>query len=173
MTAFPFPAQVPHPAGRRSASRAPIDRESGITLDFCIYQPRDIELLLQSPHFAGYFGNRKLVHCTAFRFLHREFWLRALHFFPGRTRVGAELPRPQTQSRLKAHSLSPAIGPASVPRRAAPRGTSSRRKRGGPHGERGATQGPHSTPAQNTEAGYRTPLLVLPRRSPGCTCCAR
>ncbi len=43
------------------------------------------------------------------------------------TRVGAELPQPQTQSRLKAHSLSPAHGPASVPRRSAPRGSSSRR----------------------------------------------
>ncbi len=38
---------------------------------------------------------------------------------------------------------------------------------GGPHGERGATQGPHSTPAQDTEAVNRAPLLALPRRSPG------
>jgi hypothetical protein len=70
------------------------------------------------------------------------------------TRVGAELPRPQThwQSRLKAHSISPVHRPASVARRSASRGSSSRRRGGGPHGERGATQEPHSTPAQNTEA---------------------
>ncbi len=38
---------------------------------------------------------------------------------------------------------------------------------GGPHGERGATQEPHSTPAQDTAAVYRAPLLALPSRSPG------
>ena len=36
---------------------------------------------------------------------------------------------------------------------------------GGPHGEHGAAQGPHSTPAQNTEAEYRASLLGLPRRT--------
>ncbi len=80
---------------------------------------------------------------------------------------GAELPRPQTQSRLKAHSLSPAHGPASVARRSAPRGTSSRRQGGGPHGERGATQEPHTTPAQNTDAVYCASLLALPPSKPG------
>ncbi len=44
------------------------------------------------------------------------------------TRVGAELPPLQTQGGLKEHSLSPAIGPASVLRRCAPRGSSSRRQ---------------------------------------------
>ena len=62
------------------------------------------------------------------------------------TRVGAELPRPQTQSRLEAHSISPASGPASVDSRCAPRGSSSRRQRGGPIGQErsyaGATQYP-------------------------------
>ncbi len=36
-----------------------------------------------------------------------------------------------------------------------------------PHSERGATQEPHSTPAQNTEAVYRAPLLVVPPSEPG------
>jgi hypothetical protein len=46
-------------------------------------------------------------------------------------------------------------------------GAQSRRRGGGPHGERGATQEPHSTPAQNTEAAVRASLLTLPRQSPG------
>ena len=83
------------------------------------------------------------------------------------TRVGAELPQPQTQSGLKAHSISTAIGPASVASRCAPRGSSSRRRKAGPPGESGATQEPHSTPAQDTEAVDRAPLLALPPTKPG------
>ena len=83
------------------------------------------------------------------------------------TRVGAELPQPQTQSGLKAHSLSPAIRPASVASRCAPRGSSSRRQKAGPPGESGATQESHSTPAQDTEAVDRAPLLALPPTKPG------
>ena len=48
------------------------------------------------------------------------------------------------------HSLNQAHRPSSVHSRSAPRGSSPRRREGGPHGEHGATQEPHSTPAQNT-----------------------
>ena len=71
------------------------------------------------------------------------------------------------KSRLKAHSLSPASGPASVASRSAPRGSSSRRQEAGPRGKRGATQEPQSTPAQDTEAVDRAPLLELPPSKPG------
>jgi hypothetical protein len=84
------------------------------------------------------------------------------------TRVGAELPQPQTQSGLKAHSLSPAnVGPRRWPV-AAPREDRARAAReAGPPGGSGATQGPHSTPAQDTEAVDRAPLLALPPSKPG------
>ena len=84
------------------------------------------------------------------------------------TRVGAELPQPQTQSGLKAHLLSPASdGPRRWPV-AAPREDRARAAReAGPPGESGATQGPHSTPAQDTEAVDRAPLLALPPSKPG------
>jgi hypothetical protein len=78
------------------------------------------------------------------------------------TRVGAELPRPQTQSGLKAHSLSPAIGPASVPRRCAPRGSSSRRQRGGPTGRERSYAGAAQYPCAEHRGG-------IPRAAPSAT----
>ena len=83
------------------------------------------------------------------------------------TRVGAELPRPQTQSGLKAHSLSPAIGPASVPRRCAPRGSSSRRQRGGPTGRERSYAGAAQYPCAEHRGGRPRAAPSLPRRSPG------
>ena len=92
------------------------------------------------------------------------------------TRVGAELPRPQTQSGLKAHSLSPAIGPASVLRRCAPRGSSSRRQRGGPTGRERSYAGAAQYPCAEHRGGRPRAAPRLPRRSPGLlpgyTCCA-
>jgi hypothetical protein len=78
------------------------------------------------------------------------------------TRVGAELPRPQTQSGLKAHSLSPAIGPASVARRCAPRGSSSRRQRGGPTGREPSYAGAAQYPCAGHRGGR-------PRAAPSST----
>ncbi len=79
-----------------------------------------------------------------------------------RTRVGAELPRPQTES-IEGTFIKPG-------QRARVGGLSLRSARielvppgGGPHGERGATQGPHSTPVHDTKAVDRAPLLALPR----------
>ena len=93
------------------------------------------------------------------------------------TRVGAELPRPQTQSRLKAHSISPASGPASVDCRCAPRGSSSRRQRGGPTGQERSYAGTAQYPCAEHRGGRpRAAPSFFPRRSPGLrpgyTCCA-
>ena len=78
------------------------------------------------------------------------------------TRVGAELPRPQAQSRLKAHSLSPASGPASVDCRCAPRGSSSRRQRGGPTGQERSYAGAAQYPCAEHRGGR-------PRAAPSST----
>ena len=78
------------------------------------------------------------------------------------TRVGAELPRPQTQSGLKAHSLSPASGPASVASRCAPRGSSSRRQRGGPTGRERSYAGAAQYPCAEHRGG-------IPRAAPSAT----
>jgi hypothetical protein len=92
------------------------------------------------------------------------------------TRVGAELPRPQTQSRLKAHSKSPASGPASVASRRAPRGSSSRRQRGGPTGQERSYAGAAQYPCAEHRGGRPRAAPSLPRRRPGLlpgyTCCA-
>ena len=81
------------------------------------------------------------------------------------TRARRGAPAAADTESIEAHSLSP--GPPALvgvqsqcPARIEPAPPG-----GGPHGEHGATQGPHSTPAQNTEAEYRTSLLDLPRRT--------
>ena len=87
--------------------------------------------------------------------------------YPWMTRVGAELPWPQTQSGLKAHSLSLASDGQRRWPVAAPREDRARAAReAGPPGESGATQGPHSTPAQDTEEVDRAQLLALPPSKP-------
>jgi hypothetical protein len=63
---------------------------------------------------------------------------------------------------LEAHSLSPASGPASVVRRCAPRGSSSRRQRGGPTGQERSYAGTAQYPCAEHRGG-------IPRAAPSAT----